>query len=349
MVNWQIASFSVSTSAAGETSDALYANGRMQVLVNIQIKAIVPDSDSSSTPYTLSKHELDSIRLMDYFTHAELANHGNGWVWSTKKSPFAGSLYSTGMAEFQAEADSQLVQLWVSSTISEKKSIGASIRQPDNTVVRTSDSSYNSYIVLKAEPAIDYTYPENVGFEQEKAGSGHYKIDFVGISDPSRRWDQVNYYLTTKNHHLLYSETNSYEVYKHHNPYSDEHLECCYAGQVRTDVDGSLSLFFLWKNPLGTKASKPRVGLKSVVNGLLASGPWTAEAFADITVNDKKNSVCLSYLNFRDTPMQVINRLWPVTWGTVAKITVYDVHGNKGTFKASHTDENDGVVIHNDN
>jgi hypothetical protein len=63
--------------------------------------------------------------------------------------------------------------VWVSSTVSEKKSIGASISQPDTTVVRTSGSNYNSYITLNVQPAITYTYPENVGFELEK---GYGKI-----------------------------------------------------------------------------------------------------------------------------------------------------------------------------
>lgn len=320
----------------------------MQVLVNVQIKATIPGKDGDSTPYTLSKNELDSIRLMDHFTHAELANHGNGWVWSQQKSQFAGTLYSMGMAQFQADRDSQLVQFWVSTTVSEKKSIGASIRQPDNTVVRTSDSSYSSSIALTAEPAIVYTYPENVGFETEKAASGHFKVSKYQSEGKDHDWHQFNYYLTTKNYPLLYCETNNYETYKHNRHYSNEHLDCCYAGQVRDKADYSLALFFLWKNPVGTRASKPRVGLKTMTD-ITLSGLWVADAFADITVNDKKNSVCLTYLNFVTHFEEGWNQLWPATWKAEPKITVYDIHGNCGTFRASFSEEKDSVIIHNDN
>jgi hypothetical protein len=110
MVNWQVISFSASTSAAGEKFDVFYANGRMQVVVNVQIKASIPGSNSDPIPYTLSDNGLASIRPIDYCTHAELTSNGNGWVWSCQKSQFAGTLCSMGTAEFQVEVDSQLVQ-----------------------------------------------------------------------------------------------------------------------------------------------------------------------------------------------------------------------------------------------
>ncbi|KAL7902713.1 hypothetical protein HDV63DRAFT_385045 [Trichoderma sp. SZMC 28014] len=347
MTGWQVSRFDILTSAASENSDLLFANGRMQVLVNVQIKANL--TDENATPYTLSQNELDSIRLIDYFTHAEIASQGAGWVWSRQRGEFAGSLHSQGRSDWKPNTPSQLVQFYVSTTISEKKTIAASIRQSDGTMIRTSDDSYNHSIVLKAQPAINYTYPENVDFGPQRTGDGHYRIRSKVFDESSFRWGQTNYYLTTKDYPLLYSTDDcSTFAGADAGTYSDVHLDSCYACQVR-DGELSLSLFFLWKDPLGTTASTRKVGLTSTVPGDFFMGPWTANAFADITVNDKKNSVCFSYVNFHDVPTLAYG-LWSTTWYSEPKLTVYDIHGNRGTFKVSFSKKDkDAVVIYNDN
>ncbi|KAL6910209.1 hypothetical protein GGI43DRAFT_426982 [Trichoderma evansii] len=320
----------------------------MQVLVNVQIKAI--DADNPNIPYTLSKAELASIRLIDYFTNLELANNGAGWVWSYNKSIYAGTLLSIGKAEFQQEADSQLVQFWVSTTNIEKKTIGASIRQPDRTLIITNNGAFNSFVTLKAEPPITYTYPENVGLEQVKMDSGVYQISTDSGGGPwSPDWDQVNYYLTTKDYPLLHCETNDFDkpaTSWDSKTYPERHLEGCYAGQTRPD----LSLFYLWKIGPETKASKQKAGFKCVVDPAPAIR-YTTDTTVDITINDKKNSVCLTYLSFNQVPNVANFTLFgpSVPWSAEAKLCLYDIYGNCGHFKATYSERKDSIVIHNDN
>ena len=60
---WEVTSFSLRTGAPDSTTDIIYANGRMQVQVNVLIKAIVK---GQTKRYLLTQSELASIELVDY-------------------------------------------------------------------------------------------------------------------------------------------------------------------------------------------------------------------------------------------------------------------------------------------
>lgn len=111
-----------------------------------------------------------------------------------------------------------------------------------------------------------------------------------------------------------------------------------------------MSLFCLWEDPLGTTSSTPRVGLTVTQTGPRIIGHISADAFADILVNDKKNSVCLSMINFGGAvDDNATSILWRGDWHSVATITVYDIHGNRGDFTASYTHDKDAVMLRNRN
>lgn len=59
-----------------------------------------------------------------------------------------------------------------------------------------------------------------------------------------------------------------------------------------------MSLFCLWEDLLGTTSFSLRVGLTVTQTCLDIPGHISANAFADILVNYKPNSVCFSMVDF---------------------------------------------------
>ena len=87
MTKWVVTFFKVLTSTKDQTSDILYANGAMQVPINVFIKAIDPNANA---PYSLTQDELDGITLVEY---NNTANELDGdWSYSDEENEYAHSL-----------------------------------------------------------------------------------------------------------------------------------------------------------------------------------------------------------------------------------------------------------------
>ncbi|RAK89840.1 hypothetical protein BO79DRAFT_208569 [Aspergillus costaricaensis CBS 115574] len=301
---WEVSSLTVNTGTADGATDTLYANGRMQVPVYVSISAIDPDKN---VPYSLTEAELESIKLVDYYsTSTELSGD---WVYSTIENEFAHS----GTTSLSLRSTSQSIKFWVSTSKVEKKSIAASVKQPDGKIVTTHESGFDYHATLVGNPPINYT-TDNITIQDTKSGDG---------SSGSYSWSLLNYYISTNDHDLakadLFIEQAESLFYNR-----DHMVANLYTAATPSSV---YNLLYVWE--YGDQATK-----------LLGPYNLLAETPA-VTVNDKKNNFCLTMMSLtynyvRENEVFVREN----------HFTLYDIYGNSGKFKAELTDGGE-VVIHN--
>lgn len=155
-----IGSFAVKFDAgASSRSKVLYANGRMQVKVQV----VVAGLDGDGNVVAVSDEVMESIRLVHYDSGRTLRN---GWRASTEQGRFTLAVAHTA-AVMEDEDDGgedlsdqrRVRTFWVSSENVETIQIGASIKF-DNTVIRsngtTLSSRHDSSISIEAILPVTY-------------------------------------------------------------------------------------------------------------------------------------------------------------------------------------------------
>ncbi|PWY92310.1 hypothetical protein BO70DRAFT_357428 [Aspergillus heteromorphus CBS 117.55] len=320
---WEVTSFSVQTSTADGRSDALYANGRMQVPVIVVIRAV---TEGTFSPYQLTTAELQRILLVDY--HNTASEITGDWFYSRIENEFAHTL--TGgrdPAQPILEPGAQAVFLWVSTTRIANRNIGARITQPNGTIITTNSSSFNSQVTLTGMTPLSYN-TNNVSIRREDTEEGTWRFDIVSsgtvVSSSANRWDQDNYYITLDNHQvLLKADVYGYDATGSQNGvHSDPRLANSFA--YYSEANMNLSIFYFW--PVGPEATKA-VGAYRELNWT-SSYKFVANAFASIRVNQTRNALCLTRMLF----VGGSNALWGQEWSMDTWFRLYDQFGNSGDF-----------------
>lgn len=137
----------------------LYANGRMQVKVQVVVSGLDRDGDVVA----VSDEVMESIRLIHYDSGRTLRN---GWQASTEQGRFTLAVtQSTTVAEDEDDGDEdssgqrRVRTFWVSSENAETIQIGASIKF-DNTIIRSNGTTlscrHDSSISIEAILPVTY-------------------------------------------------------------------------------------------------------------------------------------------------------------------------------------------------
>lgn len=170
---------------ASSRNKVLYANGRMQVKVQV----VVTGLDRNGDVVAVSDEVMESIRLIHYDSGKTLRN---GWRASTGQGRFTLAVaHSTTVVEDDGDEDlsgqRRVRAFWVSSENVETVQIGASIKF-DNTVIRSNgttlssrhDSSISLEAILPVTYAIEQFRWENVWYEGGFKNQRIYKY-YLGL------------------------------------------------------------------------------------------------------------------------------------------------------------------------
>lgn len=187
-VTESIGSFAVKFDAgASSRSKVLYANGRMQVKVQV----VVAGLDHNGDLVAVSDEVMESIRLIHYDSGKTLRN---GWRASTEQGRFTLAVaHSATVTEGEDDGDEDLSgqrrvrTFWVSSENVETMQIGASIKF-DNTVIRSNgttlssrhDSSISIEAILPVTYAIEQFRWEDVWYDGGFKNQRIYKY-YLGL------------------------------------------------------------------------------------------------------------------------------------------------------------------------
>ncbi|PLB35569.1 uncharacterized protein BDW47DRAFT_119371 [Aspergillus candidus] len=316
-VSWEVTSFAVQTTTVDQVADRLFANGNMQVPVVVTINAINPTTGAT---HRLTDAELQKIQLIDYHSGAVLMGT---WFYSLTPNDFAHTLAGTNDPVEPTSDPPQSIRLYVSSTRIENRVIGARITQPNNTVVTTNSTIFNSFVTLTAiQPVIYTTHNITLG-EKKKAATGNWVSSFTmnNISTHSDKdWQQENYFVTSNVHPILKADLHDYRT--------SSTLTNSFSFQFNRH---GLNIFYFW-NP-GLETSR-QVGLRHVIQVIepgrmppLTVYTSTRNAVATVQVNQQRNAFCLTHMVFFD------NSNWQLApWSQDAWVRLYDIFGNYGDF-----------------
>ncbi|KHA74027.1 hypothetical protein NZ35_07950 [Pseudomonas chlororaphis] len=168
-----ISSFAVKFDAgASSRSKVLYANGRMQVKVQVVVAGV----DRDGNVIAVSDEVMESIRLIHYDSGKTLQN---GWRASTEQGRFTLAVaQDDGDEDFSGQR--RVRTFWVSSENVETIQIGASIKF-DNTVIHSNgttlssrhDSSISIEALIPVTYAIEQFRWESVWYD---GGFGNHRI-----------------------------------------------------------------------------------------------------------------------------------------------------------------------------
>ncbi|KAI9039400.1 uncharacterized protein KD926_009414 [Aspergillus affinis] len=333
-VSWDVTSFAVQTTTADQVTDRLYANGNMQVPVIVTINAINPTTWAT---HRLTDAELQEIQLIDYYSGAVLTGT---WFYSLTPNGFAHTLAGTDEPVEPTSDAPQSIRLYVSSTRIENRVIGARITQPNNTVVTTNSTIFNSLVTLTAIQPVIYTTGNITLGDKKKIATGNWTLT-LGINsnftNHSKDWQQENYYVTSNVHPILQADLHDYRT--------SATLTNSFSFQFNRH---DLSIFYFW-NP-GPETSR-QVGVhhrREVIQYGERFGPITVystthNARATVQVNQQRNAFCLTHMVFFN------NSNWEIApWSEDAWVRLYDTFGNYGDFYVKvreSTDEN-GTMEH---
>ncbi|KAK2734630.1 hypothetical protein FQN57_001624 [Myotisia sp. PD_48] len=360
---WTVDVLKVQTTTPSQSTDTLYANGRMQVQVIVLIYAVEIDESKEEKQYHLSQAELDSIELVDYYyTNTQLtgdwsySNTYNGWYQTLEPAATA----TTTQAILKASSDSNVSQpktYWVTTTAVENKNIAARIKQPDGKVITSRSGMLDSHVTLTGKSPIIYT-TDKITASQEDTSEGTYpfyweikgnELNLDVKKYENVHWDQKNYYISTVNHPLMKAEIHGYDSdgYQNGNQYSYR-LMNCYA--YSTPDKKNLKLYYIWK--YGSEARKV-TGLRREES--IENESWSIKLQADveafISVNQKPNALCLTRMavDMYDFKVYQIEGFWGKEWHYPCWFELWDVYGNSGKFSASFSENDNTIRIGNSN
>ena len=193
-----IGSFAVKFDAgASSRSKVLYANGRMQVKVQVVVAGV----DRDGNVVAVSDEVMESIRLIHYDSGKTLRN---GWRASTEQGRFTLAVAPTAtVTENDGEEDSSGQQrvrtFWVSSENVETIQIGASVKF-DNTIIRSNgttlssrhDSSINIEAILPVTYAVEQFRWQDVWYDGGFRNQRIYKY-YLGLYPDARQVKLVDW------------------------------------------------------------------------------------------------------------------------------------------------------------
>lgn len=317
-VSWEVTSFAVQTTTVDQVSDRLFANGNMQVPVIVTINAI---NRMTGAIHQLTDAELQSIQLIDYFSGVVLTGT---WFYSLTPNDFAHTLAGTNEPVEQTSNARQSIRLYVSSSRIENKVIGARITQPDNTVVTTNSTLFNSLVTLTAIQPVLYTTNNITLGDKKKVATGNWISSFAingNATHTDRSWQQENYYVTSNVHPILKADLHDYRA--------GGTLNNSFSLQFNAH---NLNVFYFW-NP-GPETSS-QVGTRHTTTvlefgrrpGPIAVYESTQNAVATVQINQQRSAFCLTHMVF------FYGSNWQLApWSRDAWVRLYDTFGNYGDF-----------------
>ena len=336
--NWEVTSFEVLTASLDPTSATFFANGRMQVPVNVLIRAV--DSNNHQ-PVRLTQAELNTIQLVEYHNPNILLN--NAWSYSDESNEFAHALPSSeATIASPALNDSRPTlddgspdhkRYWVTATKVEHRTVAARITQPNGTRQSTHNGSrFDSHVHLTGIPPVDYNR-STISVDREVIVSD----GFYGMSarpPPSGQlaesWTQVNYYISTTVYPFLKADIHGFNPRPSTPSLTNSYLYR-FAGQTPFD----LKLHYIWEN--GPQTRKTVGENRSWTrNGVT----YTVTAQVTVNVNQRRNALCLTRMSFEKGHYG-----WNTGFNHRCGFELYDIYGNHGSFTASHSAEGDEIVI----
>ncbi|KAL7924571.1 hypothetical protein ACQKWADRAFT_286997 [Trichoderma austrokoningii] len=295
---WTLDTFTVETTTEGHDQDILYANGMMQVLVVVTLRAVNDDN----TPHALTDDELSSLELID--CDGPPSNLSGGWTYSTTENIYDHTISPTA-AQGKAAVDllgPDKQRYWVSTSKAEAKTIGASIKVQDGSVVDTSGSgTFDSTVNITGRRPIDVLFEDLVLWQDPNTANGHIGSHYT--------YDQDNYYITFKDKQSV------------------RFLDC-------SGFDGGSSDPYLYRSIGLFSNNMPcyiwywwPVGPEKVVTA------GCRDVNVNITINQEKDAACLTRLLIDSGP-----NIWHKHYRYEAKFTVYDQYGNSCVFYPKWTD-----------
>ncbi|KAK6527589.1 hypothetical protein TWF694_004573 [Orbilia ellipsospora] len=335
---WEIEQFCIKTNNSSEVCDTLFANGQMQVPLDVSIRAV-----KGTETYKLTDAELDTIKIVYYNNTTKELGFGfsKGWYCMVKENEYLHTLDTTSsVASSNPDQTVQVKRFWVSTKKKETADFAARVLQPDigedgevtQMKITTSFASFNSHVTLTGISPINYT-TDNITITTEDTSSGTYQwdVDDNGKCQKEEKWTQKTWYLSTSNYPLHKWTAWDVELDQWGGTVELRH---CYAYRTHSN---NLKLFFAWNK--GDEFSR-NVGVEvSHMDGKNR----TAKAWAGIKVNRKKNAVCLCRVNFDSSA-----GIWGAEWDFPSCfITLWDVYGNYGVIGASYSEDRDSVVVKN--
>ncbi|UKZ82967.1 hypothetical protein TrVFT333_010768 [Trichoderma virens FT-333] len=297
--NWTLDTFTVVTSTESRDQDFVYANGKMQVLVVVTVAAVNDDN----TPHIWTDDEFTNLnlKLIDYDDPA--SDLSNGWSYSTTENVFDHTIGSTSAVVINATIDTSpnKQRYWVSTTETESKNIGASVKVLDGSIVNTSGRTFDSRVNITGKPPRDIHF-EDLSLRQDtNTANGNIGNTYT--------YDQDNYYLTVSDNRRV----RLLDCFSFDGGSTDPYLKYSF-GLFSNDMP--CYIWYWW--PVGTE-KQVDAGCKDV--------------HISITINQQKDSACFTRLLINDGP-NIWNKHY--TWGS--KFTVYDEYGNSCDFYPDWTD-----------
>lgn len=338
-INWEVTTFEVLTTSPEPTSAIFFANGRMQVPVDVLIRAIDPDNHQR---YRLTQAELDTIQLVEYHNPNNLLT--GAWSYSDESNEFAHALLSSeatgtnpALNEFHSIQDDRSPdnkRYYVTTTRVEHRRVAARIRQPNGTTQSTHNGSrFDSYVHLTAIPPVDYNRSTISVDPEVIVPNGFYWMQ--ARPPPSGNlfhepWTQVNYYVSTSVHPFLKAEIHGFNPRPSTPSLTNSYLYMFHGGPP---VD--LKLHYIWENGPQARRSvgEHRTWTRNGVT-------YTVAAQVSIIVNQRRNALCLTRMSFENGHFG-----WNTGFRHPCGFELYDIYGNHGSFTASHSADGDEIVI----
>ena len=307
--SWELIEFKIQGN-----DTVIYANGRMQVSVNIIVKAI---DSSNNTPYTLSENTLAGIELVDYYNTGATLN--GGWTYTKTENEYAhvfptgrsgehdkddrhdADRDDTGKISFTGDDRSgiQTLRYWVSSTKVESKNIGARMQMPGGSWVNTHSNQFDSQVTIRAATPVTYTM-SNVTFDRQDTANG-------------KGWDQDNYYLTTKVHAVKSTSIFAYKNENYNVVGMRQAISCHHRSKRNVYIQ------YMW--PFGTQ-STVQLGITHHEDGRPRSNPAPT-----VRIREQGGAMCFTRMWIENTDCNFSHDWWFEPY-----CIIYDTYGNSGQF-----------------
>ncbi|KAF3315388.1 hypothetical protein TWF173_003928 [Orbilia oligospora] len=290
-MTWSVTKLSVKANTSDGVADRLYANGNMQVPVDVVITAVNADEK----PYYLSDSELATIKLVDY-NNVDSQLSGK-WKYTHQENEYghimdgAGGFVSGGASGASTHASGhssvQTKRYWVSTTAIENQKIGAAIIEPNGNYYNTHSKDENNFVILTGISPITYnTGNVKVTRDENDTTTGMYNLSYdmqvlhVKLSPTvGTSWKAQNYQLSL-NQGLIKKA----EIYGYHS--STDALN--YSIKFSPSSAGELSIFYMW--PLGSEENR-KVGLDVSKNVSPQIPRFNLNGTVTVPTNNRRGSI----------------------------------------------------------
>lgn len=191
---------------SGHTEDLVYANGNMQVGVNVTLVAI----DESGTQIMLTDAQLNSIQLVDWDTLDSLPG---GWNYTQTENEYNHSFPGSPPREASnnpvSDATPQNKVYWVSTSKVESLKIGAKIVL-GGTTYSTNSTEHKSSITVTGRQALKFTAANfKVDVKSDVSKGKYYGELYIcnngkKLEDITPEWTQDCVYISLDNVKIKY-------------------------------------------------------------------------------------------------------------------------------------------------